>query len=138
MPRRFWNQCEISAISGPKEAEEPEKPDQQAVGERELQDAGRETGEDITERKRTSATHERKDDAEPVRDPAHQDAAEGEAHHGQRIGEGGARALHAELLLKRRGSATTTDHIPTPPMALRATAIPSRIQARRESIWESS
>ena len=44
----------------------------------------------------------------------------------------------SELLLNRRGAPTTTGPHPTPPMALRATAISSRIRRRRESIWESS
>ena len=62
-------------------------------------------------RRPSTGTH----DAEAVGEPAHGDAADAEADHGQRVGQGGRGAATPNSACTA-GSATTTDHMPTPPM----------------------
>ena len=101
MPRRRTNQCDMSAISGPKRGRAAE-PDQQAMRERDLPERGRQPDRDIAEAERQRPEHQRHGDAEAVGEPAHEHAAAGEAEHGERVGQRGIGAVDAELGLDGR------------------------------------
>ncbi len=79
-----------------------EKADQHALRQRELPQAAGESRGDEAQSHAAGTDEDRDDDAEPVGKPAHEDAAEAEADHGERVGEGRVRASHAELRLHRR------------------------------------
>ena len=103
MPRRRSNQCEMSASSGPKVAELPRKPISRPCASANCKRLGASPASDVAGAERDacapmSGTH----DAEAVGEPAHQDAAEAEADHGQRVGERRDAAGDAELRLHGR------------------------------------
>jgi hypothetical protein len=56
----------------------------------------------VTERKASGAKQDRRDDPEPVGKPPHDDPAGAEAHHGERVGQGGVGAGDPEIGLHRR------------------------------------
>ena len=101
MPRRRVNQSEMSAISGPKVAEVP-KPISSRRRARTATGWSREAGGDEAEAERDRAERDRRQmpkrsDSRPI-----SDAAEREAHHGQRERQRGVAARHAELGLHGR------------------------------------
>ena len=77
------------------------EPDQH-VSESEDPQAARIAGRHIAEAERGRRHDDRKHDAEAVRQPPHDDAAEREAHHGERVGQRGVRARDRELRLHGR------------------------------------
>ena len=106
----------------------PEQTDQQALRRAEEPQVGRQPGGDIAGAKADRAEPDRYQHAEPIGKPAHQDAAEAEADHGQRVRQRRVGARHAELGLDG-GSTTVTVYIPEPPMVISSSDAPSRIQA---------
>ena len=79
-----------------------EKSDQQTLRQRVHEKRRRQRRQHIAERQRERGAGERQADAIAVGQPAHQDAAEAEADHRQRVGERRRRAVDAEFRLHRR------------------------------------
>ena len=101
MPRRRTNQCEMSAISGPKLAEQPTPISSPCASATCHRLAGEADGE-IAEPERDGPERQRHGNAEAVGEPAHQHAAAGKADHGQRVGQRGVGAGDAEVGLDGR------------------------------------
>ena len=74
---------------------------QDAMCQREEPERRRECSRDVAEAERDRADHDRQHHAGTIRQPPHDHAAECEAEHGQRVGEGGGPARHPELGLHR-------------------------------------
>ena len=100
MPRRRVNQCEMSAISGAKVAELPTPITMLASAN--TMRFGREARGDEADAQQERAGDDGADDAEAVDQPADGDGADAEADHGQRVGQRGIGARHAEVGLHRR------------------------------------
>ena len=125
-PRRFSNQCEMSAISGAKVAAALKPTRTWAAANRiseVVAEGQREAGAE-TER----ADHRGDDDAMPVDDAADDHAAGEEAQHVHRIGERDSARLTPRSACTA-GIATASAHMPMPPSVLSVTLIASRRQA---------
>ena len=127
IPRRRWNQCEVSAISGPKVAEAPKPTKICAIAT--SQRLGDEAGADIADAERGDPEQDRRNDAEAVGEPAKQGVAEGESRPSPWCKGSEASARVAPKSACTAGKATTNDHMPTLPTVPSTSATPSRSQA---------
>ena len=96
MPRRRTNQCDMSAINGPKVAEQP-NPISRPCASATCQSCGRLSDREIAEAERQRAERQRHGDAETIGEPAHHYAAAGKTEHGERVGQRGVGAGDAEI-----------------------------------------
>ena len=102
MPRRRSNQSEVSATSGAKLAELPTRPSSTPWTIAKVQMLPRQAGGDEAEAEPGGADQERHDDAAPVGQAPHEDAADAEADHQQRVRQRRVGARDAELGLHAR------------------------------------
>jgi hypothetical protein len=99
MPRRRVNQSEVSATSGAKPAEVPRQPISRPCASANSQRLVALPAAMKPQAEAGGADQHRHHDAEAVREPAHEDAAQAEAHHGERVGQRGVGAVDAEFRL---------------------------------------
>ena len=79
-----------------------QQPDQQSLGQVELPQAGGIAGRDKAGREPERADDDRDHHAIAVREAPHEYAAQAETDHGESVGQGRIRAVHAEIRLHAR------------------------------------
>ena len=102
------------------------------MGEAELHKAGRGAGEDEARAQAERADHHRHHDAEAVGEAAHEDAADAEADHRERIGQGSVAARGREIRLHQRQRHPML-YMPAPPIVMTVSAAQTRTQAYVDS-----